>query len=149
MTQSLIGFPSDFDLSTIYITNNFPQSYSVMKNGRGLYMRLKICRLLHNMAVRSDESISRPANKRRSWKAPDKGRNSDEAPKDMLSLKQQPRDDSILHIDGSVLEGVSHVTLRLMNIEFPLGWSDTAECSRPQLCTVQTHSYYKDTSRKR
>lgn len=55
------------------------------------------------MAVRTDDSIPRPKNKKRSWKAPDKGSSRDEAPKD--SLLKQSRDDSMLHIDGSVLEG--------------------------------------------
>ena len=45
------------------------------------------------MAARADESVSRTPNRKRSWKAPDKG-DSKEA---------------ILQIDGSVLEGVGHV----------------------------------------
>lgn len=64
------------------------------------------CQVLRNMAVRPDDSIPRPKNKKRSWKAPDKG-SSRETSTD--SLLKQPRDDSILQIDGSVLEGVGHV----------------------------------------
>ena len=67
------------------------------------------------MAVRPDESISRPANKKRSWKAPDKGGNKKETLRDTSLLSKQAGDDSILHIDGSVLEGVSHVMLLLFN----------------------------------
>lgn len=64
------------------------------------------CRVLRNMAVRPDDSIPRPKNKKRSWKAPEKG-SSKETSTD--SLLKQSRDDSILQIDGSVLEGVGHV----------------------------------------
>ncbi|XP_065905826.1 RNA 3'-terminal phosphate cyclase-like [Dysidea avara] len=53
------------------------------------------------MAERCDEAVPRPKHKKRSWKAPDKGR--DETPKD--SLVRAPRGASILEIDGSVLEG--------------------------------------------
>ena len=63
------------------------------------------------MAERCEEAVPRPKHKKRSWKAPDKS--SDETPKD--SLVKAPRDASILEIDGSVLEGVCHVTLMKMN----------------------------------
>jgi len=76
----------------------------MMKSARPM-SPVKFIQLLRNMAV----SLPRPANKRRAWKAPDKGNSRDETPKD--TLFRQPPDDSILHIDGSVLEGVCHVTL--------------------------------------
>lgn len=60
------------------------------------------------MAAKADESISRSTSRKRSWKAPDKGSSKDETTKD--TLLGAPRDDSILQIDGSVLEGVGHVT---------------------------------------
>jgi len=58
------------------------------------------------MAESFDEAVPQLKHKKRSWKAPDKNRN--ETPKDFLV--KAPRDESILEIDGSVLEGVRHVT---------------------------------------
>jgi len=57
------------------------------------------------MAERYDE---RPKHKKRSWKAPDKN-TDEETPKD--PIVKALRDASILEIDGSVLEGVSHVIM--------------------------------------
>ena len=76
--------------------------------------------LLRNMAERCDEAVPRPKHKKRSWKAPDKGR--DETPKD--SLVRAPRGASILEIDGSVLEGVRHVIVMKNEYFSCLGWSD-------------------------
>lgn len=67
-----------------------------------------ITHLLRNMAAKADEPISRSTSRKRSWKAPDKGSSKDETTKD--ALLGAPHDDSILQIDGSVLEGVGHVT---------------------------------------
>ena len=83
--------------------------------------------LLRNMAARADESTSRPTNRKRSWKAPDKGSSKDEITKD--ALLGGPRDDSILQIDGSMLEGVGHVRHN---------WIITIDCLRgARYCAMQ------------
>ena len=96
-----------------------------------------ITHLLRNMAARPDESISRPTNRKRSWKAPDKGSSKDETTKD--ALLGGPRDNSILQIDGSVLEGVGHVRPDdwiILPLIVALGGPDTAQCGGSQLRTV-------------
>ena len=59
------------------------------------------------MAAKADESISRPTNRKRTWKAPEKGNSKDETTKG--ALLGRTRDDFMLQIDGSMLEGVGHV----------------------------------------
>lgn len=106
MTQGLIRFPSVFDIRVYraYIITHALSAKSLAKMRAG---PISVTRLLRNMAARPDESISRRTNKKRSWKAPERGSSKDETPKDVLTI--HPRDDSVLHIDGSVLEGVGHV----------------------------------------
>ena len=93
-----------FDLSTIGLYKLNPFRKKIMNGARAPSSVKFIADLLRNMAARPDESVARTANKKRSWKAPDRGNSREET-----KLLGRPRDDSILQIDGSVLEGVGHV----------------------------------------